>query len=268
MREKRPEKPIPNVGDWILATRENETVTLLVTDKDETSKRFQTRVFLSWIDATTPNLGRSATMKFETYQDHRYQPREAPINVHALPASITREQAQEALELEGWTPSTATEVLNDVGENGLIDATHLTNDERAILRAYIGEPAPAVTPPDGMPVTNVTEGPADADTSPVVPAVLTPEPTSADLMAEIKALRADLASLRDELRASKFWWSGECSGGTWEETFLPKIAPKIRGTIEAVVTWEGGDSHTGLRIRDGKVTEPEVVMTLVAEEET
>jgi hypothetical protein len=60
---------------------------------------------------------------------------------------------------------------------------------------------------------------------------------------------------------AKFWWSGDGSGSSWE-LFIKQIAPKIVGTLEAIVTWEGGDSHTGLRIRDGKVTEPDVVMTL------
>ncbi len=60
----------------------------------------------------------------------------------------------------------------------------------------------------------------------------------------------------------RFWWSGEWSGNSWNEVFIKKVAPKILGTLEAVVTWEGGDSHSGLRIRNGKVTEPDVVMTL------
>ena len=67
-----------------------------------------------------------------------------------------------------------------------------------------------------------------------------------------------------EIDREKFWWSGEGSGSSWEH-FIKKIAPKIRGTIEAVVTWEDGDSHTGLRIVDGKVTEPDVVMALAPE---
>lgn len=59
-----------------------------------------------------------------------------------------------------------------------------------------------------------------------------------------------------------FAWRSEGSGNSWREVFLPHVAPKIHGTLEAVLTWEGGDSHSGLRIRDGKVTEPNVVMAL------
>jgi hypothetical protein len=65
----------------------------------------------------------------------------------------------------------------------------------------------------------------------------------------------------------RFWWSGEGSGRIWKEVFIDKIAPKIMGKIEAVVFWEGGDSVSGLRIVDGKVTEPEVVMTLAPDKQ-
>lgn len=67
------------------------------------------------------------------------------------------------------------------------------------------------------------------------------------------------------INPDKFWWSGEGSGHAWTDFFIPKVAPKIMGTLEAVVTWEGGDSHSGLRIVDGKVTEPEVIMALAAD---
>lgn len=67
------------------------------------------------------------------------------------------------------------------------------------------------------------------------------------------------------INPEKFWWSGECSGSAWTDFFIPRVAPKIMGTLEAVVTWEDGDSHTGLRIVDGKVTEPEVIMVLAAD---
>jgi hypothetical protein len=62
--------------------------------------------------------------------------------------------------------------------------------------------------------------------------------------------------------ADSLEWGGEFSGSSWKTVFLKKVAPTIRGTLEAIVTWEDGEFHTGLRIRDGKVTEPEVKMTL------
>lgn len=63
----------------------------------------------------------------------------------------------------------------------------------------------------------------------------------------------------------RFWWYGEGSGSSWD-FFIKKVCPRIVGTIEAIVTWEDGDSHTGLRIKDGKVTQPEVVMALAQED--
>lgn len=58
-------------------------------------------------------------------------------------------------------------------------------------------------------------------------------------------------------------WRGEGSGHSWHEVFLPKIAPLIRGRIEAVVIWEGGDSVSGIIVDDGKVTDCDVEYRLV-----
>lgn len=71
---------------------------------------------------------------------------------------------------------------------------------------------------------------------------------------------------RMAIRADKFRWTGVWSGNSWP-VLIEHVAPKIHGTIEAVVTWAGGDSFGGLRIVDGKVTEPEVIQTLAVEDE-
>jgi len=60
----------------------------------------------------------------------------------------------------------------------------------------------------------------------------------------------------------RFWWSSEWSGNSYHNVLLPLVAPTIRGTVEVIFTWEGGDSHSGFRIVDGIVTEPKVKMTL------
>lgn len=63
-----------------------------------------------------------------------------------------------------------------------------------------------------------------------------------------------------------FAWTGEGSGGRWwEEVFKEKVAPAIRGLVEAIIIWERGGHVSGLRIRDGVVTEPRVIMTLEEE---
>jgi len=48
---------------------------------------------------------------------------------------------------------------------------------------------------------------------------------------------------------------------------LPKLAPFIHGRVEAILTWEGGDSHSGFTIEDGEFTECDVQMTLVPKKE-
>lgn len=60
-------------------------------------------------------------------------------------------------------------------------------------------------------------------------------------------------------------WSGEGSGKTFRENF-PEVVPYIVGRVEAILVWEGGDSTTGLRIVDGKMTKPAVIQTLTPEE--
>lgn len=61
------------------------------------------------------------------------------------------------------------------------------------------------------------------------------------------------------------WWYGEGSGNRHE--FLVKVvAPLIKGEVEAIFTWEGGDSVSGLAIKDGKVIECEVEQRLVKPE--
>lgn len=56
-------------------------------------------------------------------------------------------------------------------------------------------------------------------------------------------------------------WCGEGSGSTWE-TFREEVLPATLGSVDLVVTWERGDHFSGLRVRDGVVTEHKVVMTL------
>lgn len=73
-------------------------------------------------------------------------------------------------------------------------------------------------------------------------------------------LTEGLADAKVEL--VNFWWYGEGSGYAYD--FLKEtVAPLIHGKVEAILTWEGGDSFGGLRIEDGVVEECDVKMTLV-----
>jgi hypothetical protein len=56
------------------------------------------------------------------------------------------------------------------------------------------------------------------------------------------------------------WWYGEGSGRS--EDKLKAVLAAFEGEVDLVLTWEGGDTHSGLRLRDGVVTEHEVVMAL------
>lgn len=56
-------------------------------------------------------------------------------------------------------------------------------------------------------------------------------------------------------------WRGEGSG--WSYDFLKKeILTKVHGQLDLVFVWEGGDSISGLRVVNGKVTEHDVSFVL------
>lgn len=57
------------------------------------------------------------------------------------------------------------------------------------------------------------------------------------------------------------WWYGEGSGGT-ERALVERVLPLFEGSADLVLTWEGGDSHSGLRLRNGVVAKHHVVMSL------
>ena len=64
------------------------------------------------------------------------------------------------------------------------------------------------------------------------------------------------------VRLKRFDWYGEGSGRGFD--FLVKVlAPLIRGEVEVVFTWEGGDSFSGLLIRDGVVAQCEVELRCI-----
>ena len=55
-------------------------------------------------------------------------------------------------------------------------------------------------------------------------------------------------------------WSGEGSGHAW--TTFKRALKFTTGKAELLVCWAGGDSVSGLRVRDGVVTEHKVVHSL------
>jgi hypothetical protein len=147
---EKPVKPIPTAGSWIQNT--SERAILHVSEVDTVKERIRIKRFARYGKEGPEFDGRTTWLSYETYRrGTRYMSREAPVNPDNLPERITRSQAQEALEAEGWLTETASGALDNAADR--IEYSVLTDRERAILRAYLGKPSPAVTPPDGMPVT-------------------------------------------------------------------------------------------------------------------
>jgi len=59
-----------------------------------------------------------------------------------------------------------------------------------------------------------------------------------------------------------FTWSGEWSGPTYNDGTLAEFAADTAGDASYLLTWEGGDSLTGLRIVDGKAYVHKLVTVL------
>ena len=73
----------------------------------------------------------------------------------------------------------------------------------------------------------------------------------------------ELPGQTEELLITNPSWYGEGSGRS--EDKLREALSKTTGTAELILTWENGNSHSGLRVVDGKVTEHEVEFKLGAE---
>lgn len=62
----------------------------------------------------------------------------------------------------------------------------------------------------------------------------------------------------------QFWWHGEGSGSSLD--VLARVLAAFDGEADLVLTWAGGDSFSGLRLREHVVTRYEVVLTLGKEQ--
>lgn len=65
------------------------------------------------------------------------------------------------------------------------------------------------------------------------------------------------APTEEGVEIKRLAWNGEGSGWSFD-TLKDKIAPFLMGEADVVFTWEGGDSVSGLRFKDGKVIECDV----------
>ena len=64
------------------------------------------------------------------------------------------------------------------------------------------------------------------------------------------------------IKLEKFWWQGEGSGSTFTY-FIEEVLVLLHGSVDLLLVWEGGDSTTGLRVKDGAVAKMAVKFVLV-----
>ena len=57
-------------------------------------------------------------------------------------------------------------------------------------------------------------------------------------------------------------FTGEGSGYSWESGLYLKALGLTRGRADILIVWGGGESFSGMRVRDGSVTVREVVISL------
>lgn len=70
----------------------------------------------------------------------------------------------------------------------------------------------------------------------------------------------DCEEIRGILFVNRISWHGEGSGRTWG--FFTESLIKFLGSADLIVTWEGGDSRSGVRLVNGKVTMHKVISVL------
>lgn len=80
-------------------------------------------------------------------------------------------------------------------------------------------------------------------------------------LTDSRATQREPGNLRTITRLA---WRSEGSGSSFDAVLVKSVLPRTRGTADFVVTWEGGDAHTGLRVIEGVVTQHEVVQALGA----
>lgn len=70
----------------------------------------------------------------------------------------------------------------------------------------------------------------------------------------------DCEEIRGILFVKRICWDGEGSGHTWD--FFKEALAKFIGRADLIVIWEGGDSQSGIRLMNGKVTTHKVISVL------
>ena len=88
-------------------------------------------------------------------------------------------------------------------------------------------------------------------------------PTFEEMAAKYADAAPEISVFRDDWNIRYgFAWSGIGSGMRAAQEALPEVLSSFNGEVDLILTWEGGDSFSGLRLRNHKVTKHDVVMTL------
>lgn len=74
-------------------------------------------------------------------------------------------------------------------------------------------------------------------------------------LTEISEIKGEL--IGKHIVISEIYFGGERSGTVFEEIFKPALEGSS-GELEAVLVWEGGDSISRFKIKDGEITESEI----------
>ena len=201
------EAKLPAKGEWF--TRSNRgsaaaaryadrpTDTIRVADVNEAAGEIHCERFDGFDAAGAMVIGRRTTIRFATWLSDagRYTPCDPPAA--PVPEMLDRQEAEARLSSppNGLMPPTAEQIATMLSSPraaiadmvSMFRADSLTDDaidsdwEMVILRAHVRW--------------------LDAQAAPPVAVFVPPEPTMADLKAEIAACRADVAGLRGDLKA-------------------------------------------------------------------
>ncbi len=184
-------KAIPAPGSWGTkkARADEEAVLFQVTEVDPVKEQFTVRRFDGFPDGKVM-LGRQSTISFATWQTGRYQPCDPPAA--PVPEMLDRQEAE--ARLRAIEPPFSD---GDIAE--ILDRPRSTIEEAAPEKDI--PPQARETSRAVLAICAAYVRWLDAQAAPPVAVFVAPEPTMADLKAEIAACRAEVAGLRGEVRA-------------------------------------------------------------------
>mgnify|MGYP000119574331 CR=1 FL=1 len=184
-------KAIPAPGSWgTKKTKPDEAAVLFrVESVDPVKEQFTVERFAGF-DGATPLFGRQSTISFATWQTGRYQPCDPP----AAPEPPMLDRAAAEARLRAIEPPFSEDDILEI-----LDQPRTTIEEASPEKDL--PPQARETSRAVLAICAAYVRWLDAQAAPPVAVFVAPEPTMADLKAEIAACRADVAGLRGDLKA-------------------------------------------------------------------